>query len=88
MYELLVILYTETGFKPSEYVKSHGPTPVKLMFIFPRLALFTQIESVPLIVAVTGGIIKMAMVTVSPKQPREVLCSTNFKVSIPETEHA
>jgi hypothetical protein len=58
--------------------------PVKLIDILPKLALFKQIESAPFMIAVTGGIIKMAIVTVSPKQP-DGPCSTNLSVSIPDT---
>jgi hypothetical protein len=53
------------------------------MDILPKLALFTHIESAPLMLAVTGGIMKIAIVTVSPKQP-DGPCSTNLSVSIPD----
>ena len=61
-----------------------GPVfPVKVTLNLPILALFIQIESVPLMVATKLGKTKIRYFAVSPIQPVGPI-STTLKVSVPE----
>jgi hypothetical protein len=83
VYGLDVTLLTDVVVEPSDHVKSHGPTPVRVTA--KEDPCVKQTVSVPLTVAVGIGMRKTASFTVSPKQP-DAFSSTTIRVSVPAVE--